>query len=64
MKVRCYDPKYLKGEKKSPGHNCANLDHDRNVCMAKPTGGKHPKVFPSKSRKCLSYKEKEEKAQE
>jgi len=61
MKVRCYDAKYLKGDKKSTGYNCANLDHDKNVCMAKRTGGKNPTVFPAKSRKCKCYKENEEK---
>ncbi len=60
MKVRCYDAKYLKDDKKNPGYNCANLDHDKNICLAKKTGGKHPSVFPSKGRHCSCYKEKTE----
>ncbi|NUM37043.1 MAG: hypothetical protein HUU50_21080 [Candidatus Brocadiae bacterium] len=60
-RVRCYDAKYLKGDKKENRYNCANLDHDNNVCLAKKTGGKNPTVFPSKSRSCACYKEKVEK---
>ena len=40
--------------------NCQNFDHDRHVCLAKNMGGgKHPTVFPSKTRRCELYKEKE-----
>jgi len=59
-KVRCYDPKYLKAGKKQPGYNCEYFDRETSVCKAKRIGGgKYPKVFPSKSRKCPFYKERE-----
>ena len=59
-KVRCYDPKYLKAGKKLKGYNCAYLDRETNLCTAKHIGGgKRPRVFPAKPRKCELYKEKE-----
>lgn len=57
-KVSCYDPKYLKANKKRPGHNCQNFDQDTKKCKAKQMGGgKHPTMFPAKNRKCELYKE-------
>ena len=59
-KVRCYDPKYLKGDRKNPGYNCAHFDQFNNVCLVKTIGGgKKANVFPSKSRVCPKYQEKE-----
>ena len=62
-KVRCHDPKYLKGEKKQEGYNCKHFDHDRKICLRKKIGGGKPaSVFPSKSRRCSFYQEKEKEA--
>ncbi len=59
MKVRCFEPKYLKGEQQVEGYHCQHFDHDRHICLAKSTGGaKKATVFPSKTRKCSLYKEK------
>ena len=58
-KVRCYDPQYLREEKKRRGYNCRNFDRDKKICLAKTFGGGKPAtMFPAKPRKCDHYVEK------